>query len=40
MLCPAIDNSASSEIHADMCFLHSKSMSDVEIHRELCVVYG
>jgi hypothetical protein len=39
-MCSAIDNSASSEIHADMCFLHSKSMSDVEILRELYVVYG
>jgi hypothetical protein len=36
MLCPSIDNSASYKIHAVIHFLHAKSMSAAEIHRELC----
>jgi hypothetical protein len=40
MMCPAIDNPASWEIRADIRFLHAKSMSAVEIHRELCAEYG
>jgi hypothetical protein len=36
-----IDNPASCEICAVICFLHAKNMSEVEIHHELCVaVYG
>jgi hypothetical protein len=38
-MCPIIDNPASREIHA-ICFLHTKNMSAVELHRELCVIYG
>jgi hypothetical protein len=41
MTCPAFDNLASREIGAVILFLHSKSMSAAEIHRELCAeVYG
>jgi hypothetical protein len=39
-MCPAIDNPASCEICAIICFLHAKNMSAVEIHLELCMVYG
>jgi hypothetical protein len=39
-MCPAIDNSASCEIHAVICFLHAKNTDAVEIHHELCAVYG
>jgi hypothetical protein len=39
-MCPVIDNLASCEICAVIQFLHDKNMSAVEIHRELCVVYG
>jgi hypothetical protein len=35
-----MDNSASCEIHDIIRFLHAKSTSAEEIHRELCVVYG
>jgi hypothetical protein len=38
-MCPAIDNPASCEICA-INFLHAKNMSAVEIHHELCTVYG
>jgi transposase len=40
LLCPAIDNPASCEIGAVIRFLHAKNTSAVEIHLELCVVYG
>jgi transposase len=40
VICPASDNSASCEIRAVIRFLHAKSMSATEIHRELCAVYG
>jgi hypothetical protein len=41
MMCSVIDNPVSCEINALTCFLHTKNMSAVEIHRELCaVVYG
>jgi hypothetical protein len=40
MMCPAIDNSARCEIHADILLLHAENMSTSEIHRELCAVYG
>jgi hypothetical protein len=40
MLCPAIDNPASCKIRPDIRFLHTKSMSAVEIHRQLCAIYG
>jgi hypothetical protein len=39
-MCSAIDNSASCEICAVICFLHTKNVSTVEIHRELCVDYS
>jgi hypothetical protein len=39
-MCPVIDNPTSCEIRAVISFLHAKNMSDVEIHRELCAVYG
>jgi hypothetical protein len=39
MMCPAIDNPTSCEIHSVIRFLHSKSMSAAEIHLELCAVY-
>jgi hypothetical protein len=38
-MCPTIDNLASCEIHAVICFLHAKNMSAAEIHYELCMVY-
>jgi hypothetical protein len=40
MMCAAIDNPASCEIHAISCFLHAKNMSAPEIHHEICAVYG
>jgi hypothetical protein len=41
MMCSAIDNPASCEINAHICFLHTKNMSAVDIHHELCMaVYG
>jgi hypothetical protein len=40
-MCPAIDNPASCEICTVIIrFLHAKDMSAVEIHCELCTVYG
>jgi hypothetical protein len=39
-MCPVIDNAASCESHAVICFLHTKNMSAVEIQLELCAVYG
>jgi hypothetical protein len=38
-MCPVIDNSAIHEICSVIFFLHAKSVSDTEIHRELCAVY-
>jgi hypothetical protein len=40
MMFPAIDNPASCEIRAVICFTHAKNMSAAEIHCELCMVYG
>jgi hypothetical protein len=40
MMCPAIDNPASCEIHAVTHFLHAKNMSAVEIRHELCAIYS
>jgi hypothetical protein len=40
-MCPLLDNPASCEIRAVICFLHAKNMSAVKIHSELCAaVYG
>jgi hypothetical protein len=39
-MCPAIDNPASCKIRAVIRFLHVKTLSAVEIYRELCTVYG
>jgi hypothetical protein len=39
-MCPAIDNPTSCEICTVIRFLWAKSVSSVEIHRELCAVYG
>jgi hypothetical protein len=39
-MCPATDNPASCEIRAVIRFLHAKNMTAVEIHHELCAVYG
>jgi hypothetical protein len=39
-MCPAIDNPTICEIRPVIRFLHTKNMSDVEIHNELCAVYG
>jgi hypothetical protein len=39
MMCPAIDNPASCEIHAVIRFLHDKNMCAAEIHSELCAGY-
>jgi hypothetical protein len=39
-MCPVIDNPTSCEIHTVICFFHAKNMSAVEIHHELCMVYG
>jgi hypothetical protein len=36
MMCLAIDNPASGEIPAVICFLHTKNMSAAEIHCKLC----
>jgi hypothetical protein len=38
MLCPAIANPASCKICVVIHLLHTKNMSDVEIHWELCAV--
>jgi hypothetical protein len=40
MMCPAIDNPASCEIHTVIRFLHAKTMNAAAIHRELCAVCG
>jgi hypothetical protein len=40
MMCPVIDNPTSCEIRTVICFLHAKNMNAVEIHCELCTVYG
>jgi hypothetical protein len=40
MMCPVIDNPASSKIHAVIQFLQAKNLSAAEIHLELYVVYG
>jgi hypothetical protein len=39
-MCPVIDNPASCKIHSVIHILHAKNMNSVEIHRELCTVYG
>jgi hypothetical protein len=38
MMCPTIENPASSEIRGVIRFLHAKNISAAEIHRELCAV--
>jgi hypothetical protein len=38
-MCPAIDNPASCETCAVICFLHDKNVSAAEIHRKLGTVY-
>jgi hypothetical protein len=40
MMCPVTDNPTGCEIRAVIRFLHSKNMSAVEVHLELCAVYG
>jgi hypothetical protein len=40
MMCLAIDKPASYEICAVVCRLHKQNMSALEIHCELCTVYG
>jgi hypothetical protein len=40
MMCPAINNPASCEIHSVVHFLHTKNTIVWEIHLELCGVYG
>jgi hypothetical protein len=40
MMCPAIDNPTNCKTHTFIRFLHIKSMSAVEIHSELCAIYG
>jgi hypothetical protein len=40
MMCSAIDNPARCEILALIGFLHSKNISAVESHPELCAIYG
>jgi hypothetical protein len=40
MMCSAVDNPASCEIHVVIRFIHVRNMSVAEIHRELCAVYG
>jgi hypothetical protein len=37
---PVIDNPASCNIHAVIRFFHTKNMTAVEIHLELCAVHG
>jgi hypothetical protein len=37
MMCPAIGNPTSCEIRAVIHFLHTKNMSAVAIHCELCM---
>jgi hypothetical protein len=39
-MCSVSDNPASCEIRSVICCLHTKIMSPVEIHHELCAVYG
>jgi hypothetical protein len=40
MLCPVINNPASCKIRSVVCFLPAKNMTAVEIHLELCMIYG
>jgi hypothetical protein len=40
MLCPAIHNPASCEIHAVIRYLHAKNMSSAGMNHELRVVYN
>jgi hypothetical protein len=40
MICPAIANPASCKIYAFTHLLHALNMSAMEIHHELCMVYG
>jgi hypothetical protein len=39
-MCPVIDNPASYEIRVVNLFLHARNMNAMEIHHELCAVYG
>jgi hypothetical protein len=40
MLCPLIDNPAIYKICVVIHFLQAKNMSAMEIHHDLCAVYG
>jgi hypothetical protein len=40
MMCSVIDNTASCKIRTVICFLHTKNMSAIEIHHELCADYS
>jgi hypothetical protein len=40
MMFPTIDNFISCEIRAVIHFLHATNISAVEIHSEVCVIYG
>jgi hypothetical protein len=40
MMCPVFDNPTSCKICSVIRFLHAKSMSVAEIHRELRAAYG
>jgi hypothetical protein len=40
MMCPAIDNPTSFKIRNVICSLHTKKMSALEIHHELCMAYS
>jgi hypothetical protein len=40
LMCPAIDNPGSCEIHEVIHFFHVKNMSAAAIRHELYVIYG
>jgi hypothetical protein len=40
MKCHTIDNPVSYEIRTVISLLYAKNMSAVEIHHELCAIYG
>ncbi|GFU99842.1 HTH_48 domain-containing protein [Trichonephila clavipes] len=39
-MCAAIENPAKCEVRGGIRFLWAKKLSAVDIHRELCAVYG
>jgi hypothetical protein len=39
-MCSEIENPARCEIHTVIRFLHANNMSAMEIHRQLCAIYG